>query len=135
MTPSDAAESGVGELLYEATVSFTEVVEYGLSMSGVFSGSVGMPAAGARFDVHFRGAVRGPKLNGTLAGIDYITVRADGRTQLHIHARLTIDDGENVAYHAEGVAHPRPGAREWVVRETVSFVTASARHAWLNQVQ
>jgi hypothetical protein len=77
------SEITVGELLYEAAVEFTEVVEYGVSLEGVLAGKMAVPPAGARFDVGIRGSLRGPRLSGTITGVDYLHMRADGRAQLH----------------------------------------------------
>ncbi|MEW5995386.1 MAG: DUF3237 family protein [Candidatus Zixiibacteriota bacterium] len=130
-----ASEITVGEFLYEAEVSFTEVVEYGVSLKAVLSGNVSVPTAGARFDVHFRGVLRGPRLSGTVAGVDYLYVRADGRGQLHIHAQITTEDSQNIAFFADGVALRQEGTTVWQLRENVSFITESSTYAWLNQLQ
>ena len=42
-----------GELLYEYTVQFTQVVEYGVSMEALTSGQAAPPPEGARFDVYW----------------------------------------------------------------------------------
>jgi hypothetical protein len=130
-----ASEISSGELLYDAAVSFTEVVEYGMSLETLLSGSATLPLAGARFDVHFRGTLRGPKFRGALVGVDYLHMRADGRGQLHIHAQITTDDSHNIAFFADGVVFPHEGTTVWQLRENVSFMTATATYAWLNQLQ
>jgi hypothetical protein len=130
-----ASEITVGEFLYEATVSFTEVVEYGISLQALLSGNVTLPTAGARFDVHFRGVLRGPRLSGTVVGIDYLHMRADGRGELHIHARITTEDGQNIAFFADGVIFPQEGTPVWQLRENVSLITASSAYTWVNQLQ
>ena len=107
----------------------------GVSLEALLSGTTSLPPAGARLDIAFEGTVRGPKLNGTASGIDYIHVRADGRFQLHIHAQITTNDGEHVAFFADGIAVLEPGARVAQLHENGSFITASPRYAWLNQVQ
>jgi hypothetical protein len=71
-----ASEISSGELLYDAAVSFTEVVQYGISLETLLTGSASLPLAGARFDLHFRGALRGPRLSGEVVGIDYLRMRA-----------------------------------------------------------
>ncbi|MDN5943456.1 MAG: DUF3237 domain-containing protein, partial [Nitrospira sp.] len=76
------SEITVGEFLYEAAVDFSEVVEYGVSLGAVLAGNTAVPPAGARFDVSFRGSLRGPRLSGTIVGVDYLHMRADGRAQL-----------------------------------------------------
>ena len=125
-----------GEFLYETTVTFTKIVEYGLSLEALGSGEASLPAAGARFDYHFQGVLRGPRVSGTLAGIDYVRVRADDHTQeVHAHAQLVTEDGGSIAYFVDGVALPQQGTSEWLLRHTVSFITASPAYTWLNEVQ
>jgi hypothetical protein len=104
-------------------------------MEAFFSGKVPVPTAGARFDVHVRGVVRGPKLSGTFVGVDYLHVRADGRSQLHIHARITTEDGQNIAFVADGIALPQEHTTVLQLRTNVSFITASPTYTWLNQLQ
>jgi hypothetical protein len=135
VTVMSSATITVGELLYEVTVHFTKVTEYGLSLGAVVSGQVAPPPAGARFDVAFDGVARGPKLKGTIAGVDYLHMRADGRTQLHIHAEITTDDGEKIAFFGGGVATPEPGTGVMQLRENVTLTTASPVYAWVNQLQ
>ena len=59
------------------------------------------PAEGARFDVYFEGPITG-KLNGTVKGVDYLHIRADGRCQLNIHAEITTEDGKKISLAADG---------------------------------
>jgi hypothetical protein len=76
----------VGEQLYEYTVKFTRLTEYGISMESLMARGVAPPPEGARFDVAFEGSSLGPKHKGDVIGIDYVQVRADGRFQLHLGA-------------------------------------------------
>lgn len=130
-----ASEIRIGEFLYEATAKFTDVVEYGVSLEAVLSGAVSLPPSGARFDVHLKGSVRGPKLNGKFVGVDYLSMRADGRAHLHIHAQITTEDGQNIAFFADGVVFPQEGSPFWQLRENVSFLTGSPAYAWVNTLQ
>ena len=61
-----------GELIYEYTPQVTHVVEYGASADAVFSGRTPPPAEGARFNLYLEGPVKGPKLRGTIRGVDYL---------------------------------------------------------------
>ena len=131
----EASEITVGELLYEAAAEFTEVVEYGVSLGALLAGKIAVPPAGARFDISFRGSLRGPRLSGTVVGVDYLHMRADGRAQLHIHARIATEDGQAIAFFADGVALPQEGTSVFQLRENASFLTASPGYAWLNQLQ
>jgi hypothetical protein len=125
----------VGEQLYEYTVKFTRLTEYGISMESLMAGRVTPPPEGARFDVAFEGSSPGPKLKGDVVGIDYLQVRADGRFQLHIHAEITTDDGEKIALSADGVALPREGSPIADLRENVTLSTSSKNYSWVNHLQ
>ena len=74
--------SEVGELLYTVTLNITGIKEYGVSFAALMAGELTLPGEGARFDVPFEGTAAGPKLNGTVEGIDYVRVRADGNFDL-----------------------------------------------------
>ncbi len=130
-----AVTISVGEHLYDLTVNFTKVTEYGVSLEALVAGKATPPPEGARFDVAFEGVARGPKLKGTVAGVDYIHVRADGRFQLHIHAEITTEEGEKIAYFADGVATPEEGTSVAQLRENVTLTTSSHAYAWVNQLQ
>ena len=125
----------VGELLYECTVKFTGMTEYGVSLESLMAGTIAPPPEGARFDVAFEGASTGPKLKGKIAGVDYLLIRADGRFQLHIHAEITADDGQKIALHADGVAIPREGSSIADLRENVTLSTSSRDYKWVNTLQ
>jgi len=122
-----------GELLYEYTVQFTQVVEYGVSMEALTSGQAAPPPEGARFDVYFEGPATGAKLSGSVKGVDYLHVRADGRFQLHIHAEITTDDGKKIALAADGVALGEPPVLQ--LRENVTLTTSAPEHSWVNTIQ
>ncbi len=124
-----------GELIYEYMIQFTQVVEYGLSANAVLSGQMPPPAEGARFDVYFEGPISGPKLKGTIKGVDYLHIRADGRSQLNIHAEITTDDGKKIALAADGVAIPDKGSPVFQLRENVTLTTNHPEYSWLNPIQ
>jgi len=124
-----------GELVYEYTLKITQVVEYGLSANAVFSGQMAPPAEGARFDVYFEGPVSGPKLKGTVKGVDYLHIRADGRGQLDIHAEITAEGGTKIALAADGVAIPEKGSPVFQLRENVTLTTNHPEFAWMNPIQ
>jgi hypothetical protein len=125
----------VGELLYEYTLKITGVTEYGVSLESLMAGEVAPPPEGARFDVVFDGASRGPKLKGKVTGVDYVRIRADGRFQLHIHAEITADDGQKIALEADGVALPRKDSSIADLRENVTLFTSSKDYTWVNALQ
>jgi len=125
----------VGDLLYEYEVKFTGVTEYGVSLAAIVAGEVAPPPEGARIDVAFEGSSTGPKLRGTVKGIDYLQIRGDGRFQLHIHAEITTDDGEKIALFADGVAYPQQGSNIANLRENATLSTSSKAYAWVNTLQ
>lgn len=125
----------VGELLYEAKVKFTGVTEFGVSMDSLMGGETPPPPEGARFDVAFEGSTVGPKVNGSILGVDYVHVRADGRFQLHIHAEITTDDGAKISVFADGVGLPRENSPIADLRENVTLTTSSEAYSWVNRLQ
>jgi hypothetical protein len=124
-----------GELIYEYTLQFTRVAEYGASANAIFSGQAPPPAEGARFDVHFEGPITGPKVKGTVKGVDYLHIRADGRCQLNIHAEVTTEDGKKIAVAADGVGIPEPGSPVVQLRENVTLTSNHPEYVWVNTIQ
>ena len=123
------------ELIYEAEIRFTGVVDYGVSMEALSSRQVAVPLAGARFDQTFEGILHGPVLSGQISGTDYLYVRADGLFQLHLHAQVTTEDGTNIAMSSEGVSIQIEGEKLTQLRAAVSLFTASETYSWLNRLR
>lgn len=123
------------ELLYEYTLNVTAVTEYGVSFAALASGQAPPPPEGARFDVAFEGTASGPRLSGVVKGTDHVSVRADGRFDLHIHADITTEDGARIALCAGGVALPNPGTPIFELRENVTLFTSTPGYAWVNPLQ
>jgi hypothetical protein len=124
-----------GELIYEADIQFTKTVEYGVSMDAITSGQMPLPLEGARFDQVFQGELHGPKLSGRMSGTDHLYVRADGLFQLHLHARVTTEDGVNIAFSSEGVSLQIEGEQAVQLRAAVSLFTSAETYKWLNRLQ
>jgi hypothetical protein len=124
-----------GELVYQYVPQVTQVVEYGASADAVFSGRTPPPQEGARFDLYLEGPVIGPRLRGTVKGVDYLNFRADGRAELHIHAEITTEDGSKIALLATGLAIPEEGSSVFQLRENVVLMTNYPDYAWVNQIQ
>jgi hypothetical protein len=124
-----------GELVYEAEIKFTNIVEYGVSMEALSLGKIPPPLEGARFDQSFQGVLHGPKLRGRISGIDHLYVRADGRFQLHIHAQINTDDGHYISFSSDGVSRQNEGNHETQLRAAVSLFTSSPAYRWLNNLQ
>ncbi len=123
-----------GELLYEYTPKITQVVEYGASADALISGQTPPPAEGARVDIYFEGPITG-KLNGTVKGVDYLHIRADGRCQLDIHAEITTEDGKKIALAADGVAIQEEGSPVFQLKENVTLTTNHPEYSWVNPIQ
>ena len=123
-----------GELIYAYdNLRITGVTSYGAPpFDAVISGAADIPPSGARYDFILDGWVVGPRLRGTFKGVDYIHVRPDGRSELHIHAEITTDDSMKIALFADGVASFPDGPPVGELRENVTMTTAAPDYAWVN---
>ena len=124
-----------GEPIYEYTLQITQVVGYGVSAEALIAGQTPPPAEGARFDVHFEGHVSGSRVNGTVKGVDYLHIRADGRVQLDIHAEIATEDGKNIALAADGVGIQEAGSPVFQLRENVTLTSNHPEYSWVNPLQ
>ena len=123
-----------GEKIYEYTLDVTGIVDYGASLADVLAGVGKFPPQGVRIDVAFAGRAEG-RLAGSVKGVDYTRMRADGRIDLDIRATLETDDGHRIALSADGIAVPRPGAPIADLWENVTLSTAAEAYAWVNTRQ
>jgi len=128
-----SATMEVQEHIYDETFQMTGVSDFGFDMQSAVSGAKPIPPAGVRIDVSFEGELTGPRLKGKIAGTDYLLMRADGVTRLNVHAVITTDDGERIAFYADGVATVEGSMSQ--LRENVTLHTASAKYAWVNSRQ
>jgi len=124
----------VGELLYTLTLNITGMTEYGVSFAALMAGEVTPPAEGARFDVPFKGTATGRKLNGAIAGIDYVRVRADGRFDLHIHEAIETEDGQTISAHGDGLATLRPEGGIADIGVNMTLFASSTEYRWVNRI-
>jgi hypothetical protein len=124
-----------GELIYEYTPRVTEIVDYGTSAEAVLMRTTAPPEEGARLDLYLEGPVVAGKLKGTVRGVDYLNVRADGRVELHIHAQITLEDGKTVALLAGGVAIPEADSPVYQLREHVELTSNHPELAWVNTTE
>lgn len=125
----------MGELLYELTLNITGMTEYGVSFEALMAGEVPPPPEGARFDFAIEGVANGPKLKGKVMGVDYLWMRADGRTELNVYLKITTDDGQNIAGHVRGVVTPRPESSISELRENITLFTSSEDYKWVNPLE
>jgi hypothetical protein len=137
----DAAESAdrelpvPGELIYEYTPQVIRTVEYGASAEDVLMRTSPPPKEGARLDLYLEGPVIAGRLQGTVTGVDYLNMRADGRAELHIHGHITLEDGKKVALEAGGVAIPEGDSSVFQLREHVKLTSNHPALAWVNTTE
>ncbi|MFK7937358.1 MAG: DUF3237 family protein [Saprospiraceae bacterium] len=109
---------------------------FGSDFDLIMDGQAAVPPEGARFDIEFEGTVAGPKVNGKVVGIDYLNMRADGRTDLNIYLRIETEDGHNISAQVGGNATPRPdGSKVIDIRENGTLFTSSEKYKWVNGLQ
>ena len=125
----------IGEHLYDLTVKITKIAEFGTSLMELVAGQANMPPQGARFDMAFEGTGNGTKLKFTITGVDYLHIRADGRSQLHIHGEITTDDGAKISLFGNGIAILEEGTTVAQLRESVTLITSHDAYSWVNQLQ
>lgn len=124
----------VSEHLFDEQGHLTRITEYGISWADFIQGKVPPPPEGARFDLAFTGKLEGPKIKGVIDGVDYLTVRADGRFMLNIQAIITTDDGAKIAFYEEGILRPSPDGPARL-NLNMKFTTHDPRYSWLNEKQ
>lgn len=123
----------IGEKIYEYEVAITGAVDFGVSLEALTAGQAPIPPQGARFDFSFEGTSTG-RLTGTLRGIDYFHMRADGRGELNIRGVIETHDGARIALLADGVSSPRPDGTTDLF-ENVRLSTAAEAYGWVNARQ
>jgi hypothetical protein len=123
-----------GEKIYELDLNVTGVTHHGVTMDAVLSGKERVPLQGTRFDVAFEGDSKG-RLTGKMRGIEYLSMRADGRTDLDARGTIETEDGLRIAVHIEGVATPRANEPIIDLIENVRLTTAAPKHDWVNSRQ
>ena len=119
------------EKIFEYDLDITGVTDYGANMEAVLTGQVDVPLQGAQFDVTLSGRVDG-RVCGTMRGIDYFRIRADGRRELELRGTIETDDGNRIAFAAEGVAVPRQGEPMVDLAVRIDLLTAAAPYSWVN---
>jgi hypothetical protein len=124
-----------GELIYEYTPHVTGIIEYGASADAVLMRTSPPPKEGARLDLYLEGPVIAGRLQGTVTGVDYLNMRADGRAELHIHGQITLKDGKKVALEAGGVAIPEGDSSIFQLREHVNLTSNDPALAWVNATE
>ncbi|MEO9468763.1 DUF3237 family protein [Parasphingorhabdus sp.] len=133
-TPAEAATGEERAVKMEeisvVALQITDTVDFGTTMEDVMSGAVTPPLSGTRLNIAFEGTTEGV-LVGTMTGVDYSNIRADGRLELNIHAVIVTPEGDQIAYEANGVLVPQPDG-VGIVREAAKLTTTSPNYAWVN---
>jgi translation initiation factor IF-1 len=125
-----------GEKIYECDFDITGVTDYGVTLDAVLSGKEKVPLQGARFDVAFEGDIKGRLTGKVRRGVEYLRMRADGRTDLDGRATVETEDGHRIAMHIEGVATPRANEPIMDLVANVRLTTAAApKYDWVNKRQ
>ena len=119
------------EKIFEYDLDIVNVIEYGVNMEAVLAGQERVPLHGAQFDVALAGPIKG-RMTGTIRGIDYLRVRADGRRELDLRASIETEDGSRIAFSADGVGTPRDGEPIVDLAVKIDLTTAAAGYAWVN---
>jgi hypothetical protein len=123
-----------GEKIYEYDLDITGMTDYGIFLEAILSGQTPIPPQGARIDVAFEGHALG-RLAGSVRGVDYLRLRADGRIELDIRATIETHDGRRIALSADGVAVPRATEPVVDLSENVRLTTAADECGWVNTRQ
>jgi ketosteroid isomerase-like protein len=123
-----------GEKIYEVDLDITGATDHGVTLEAILSGKEKVPLQGARFDVAFEGRAKG-RLTGKVRGVDYLIMRADGRTDLDVRATIETDDGHRIAVQVGGVGAPRANEPIVDLIEHVRLTTAAATYDWVNARQ
>ena len=119
------------EKIFEYDLDITGVTDYGSNMESLFMGRETVPLQGAQFDVALAGPVKG-RVNGTMRGIDYLRVRADGQRSLELRGTIETHDGSRIAFSAEGVGSPRTNEPIVDLAVKIDLLTQSAAYSWVN---
>ncbi len=117
--------------LYTLNLQITGSTEFGVSLGDILAGKTAVPPHGARFDVAFTGKAEG-ELAGTIEGIDYLRMRADGRADMDIKLVITTEGGQKLALRGEGVCRPRPDAPIGDFWEYAELHSSHEAYRWVN---
>jgi hypothetical protein len=85
--------------------------------------------------VAFEGDIKGRITGKVSRGVEYLTLRADGRTDLDGRATIETEDGHRIAMRIEGVATPRANEPMMDLIANVRLTTAAPKYDWVNTRQ
>jgi len=123
-----------GEKIYDLDVDVTGATDYGITLDAILSGKEKIPPQGARVDVVYAGPIRG-RVSGSVRGVEYLRIRADGRIDLDTRATIETNDGHRIGLFADGVGTPRAGEPIADLCENVRLITAAADYVWVHTRQ
>ena len=83
----------------------------------------------------FEGDIKGRITGKVHNGVEYLQLRADGRTDLDGRATIDTDDGYRIAMRIEGVATPRVNEPMMDLIANVRLATAAPKYDWVNTRQ
>lgn len=119
------------EKIFEYDLDIQHITDYGANMEAIFTGRENVPLQGAQFDVTLAGSIKG-RVAGSLRGVDYLRVRADGRRELDLRGTIETNDGHRIAFSADGVGTPRGGEPIVDLAVKILLTTAAAAYGWVN---
>jgi hypothetical protein len=119
------------EKIFEYDLDIMSVTDYGVNMDAMLAGQESVPLQGSQFDVTLAGSIKG-RVTGTMRGIDYLRVRADGRRELDLRGTIETEDGSRIAFSAGGVGTPRDSEPIVDLAVKIDLTTAAAAYAWVN---
>lgn len=124
-----------GEQIYECDFNITGVTDYGVTLDALLSGKKRVPLQGARVDVAFEGDIKGRITGKVRRGVEYLQLRADGRTDLDGRATVETEDGDRIAMRIEDVATLRATEPVLDLAANMRLTTAAQKYAWVNTRQ
>ena len=122
------------EPVFEASYDITGVEEFGSSFQALLEGKLKIPREGFRANVILNGVIRGPGIQGTAKGVDYLYTRADGRNQLDIRVTITTKEGKNLWLAADGVSTQQPDGT-FKLAENATLFSTHPEYAHFNSMQ
>lgn len=131
----NVAHSRTQTIFYKMDLDMTGLTSYGSDFDQIMDGKASIPTEGARFDVEFGGTLDGPRIKGKVVGVDYLSMRADGRSDLNIYLKIETNDGHNIAAQVTGNAVARLDSRIIDIRENGTLFTSSEKYKWVNGLQ
>lgn len=131
----NVSHSKTQEILYKMDLNMTGLTSFGSDFDQIMDGKAAVPPEGARFDVEFGGTIEGPKIKGKVVGVDYLSLRADGRSDLNLHIKIETEDGQNISGKLTGNSVLRPDGRIIDFRENGVLFTSAENYKWVNPLQ